>query len=811
MSAEMNEVTAWRLDAHAHGWPILPNLNKMCVLKGWPEVVATTELITRRWARMRAYQATGMRIEHGSAAIDVDINNPIAEKIHAAMKARIESWGIDPTKLLIRKGKGHKIALFCQTEEIFSRLHSRRWRAPGASSEDETHAIEIFGGGSPRQFGVQGPHSHNPDGSVAVSYSWEGPSPAEVPVTDLPKLTKAQFAELVDLVEQMLREAGFEPVERSTKGEGDAARAYDIADGVEGNVFELLDGRQLSLADLEAAAATEEGLRCSASWLEGPTAKNKTRCIIGRSRRGHLTIWDSSTGLTHMNASLQPPDTAAEMGRIAEKLAKLSEAQRSKLSTSDDVGVTATKLLGLHALCPTESKCVVPIVGTAPEGMTLANFRASMEQYGKFGERGPLGGAPKLINPADIWLRDERRLTVAGSRMRPDKARPTFVEEDGKLFINTYRPPVHAAAPEGLDVFLALVAHLMPDLDEREWYLDWQAHKRQHPAVPGPGVVMVAKQQGAGRGTLFSIVTALFGQDYVGKVDPATLTGDGGQSQYNTWMANSVVVLVDEMFNAGVGAHLWQRQKVYDKLKGLIDPASRRVEIILKGAQNYVTQTYASFLIATNNANALPLDEDDRRICVLTNGGKLADNPALAQRLNRYREGDGFKAGFIAAVDAFLRERKLDSFNPYAPPPMFEGKRRMIEINMTDAGAAADDAIEEMPGDFVTLGAFLAHVSRRLDNPHEHKGWKGEARARLDRSGWILLGRTNVDARYSKAHVWGRDAAAQVKWVETPLAERRALLAANDDPLGGRGAALSEVKRRGLRVVGKTPLAEVTT
>lgn len=807
-------VKALRLKLLANGYTPLPSKDKACFYSGWPTVVVTVEDIekwTRQWSKTKT--ATGLRVCDNLAVSDVDINHSVAEKVLAAWEDLIESWGIDPTQILERRGKGHKVAWFYRTDEVFSRLHTRRWKAPGDGPEDDTHAIEIFGGASARQFGAHGPHSRDERGNVLISYRWSGPSPADVPLADLPVLTKAQQVQLVDLGEAIMKDDGFAAVERSTKGESDAVRVYDISDDIEGEAFELLDGRQMSLADLEAAAAaaTEKELRCSASWLEGPTAKNRTRCLIGRTHRGHLTIWDAQSGLTHMKASLQPPDTAAEMERFAEKLAKLPEAQRNKLSTGDDVGITATKLLGLYALCPTENRCVVPLMAsTTTEGMTLANFKASLEPYGRFGERGPLGGAPKFINPADIWRRHEKRLTVAGLRMRPDKGRPTF-EEAGELFINTYRPPVHTAAPEGLDVFLDLVAHLMPDPDEREWYLDWQAHKRQHPAVPGPGVVMVAKQQGAGRGTLFSIVAALFGQDYVSKVDPATLTGEGGQSQYNTWMASSVVVLVDEMFNAGAGAHLWQRQKVYDKLKGLIDPASRRVEIVQKNAQNYVARTYASFLIATNNANALPIDEDDRRICVLTNGGKLADNQALTQRLDRYRDGAGFTAGFIAAVDGFLMARKLDDFDPYASPPMFEGKRRMIETNMTDAGAAADEALEALPGDFVTRNAFLAHVNRRLDSPHEHKGWKGDALARLDRSGWISLGRTNVDARYSKAHVWARDEAAQARWAETPLADRRALLDANDDPLGGRGVvALVEARRRGLRVVEKMPPEEVT-
>jgi hypothetical protein len=496
------------------------------------------------------------------------------------------------------------------------------------------------------------------------------------------------------------------------------------------------------------------------------------------------------------------PAQALEKTRSAADPVALERITTTRLNPDDPVMVTATKLRALYAICPTEQKSVVPIAASSmTEGMTLASFKSSMVKYGEPGAPGPRGGQPPWINPADIWLKDKRLLTVAGLRMRPDMPGPTY-EEDGKVWVNVYNPPRHEAAPEGLEVFLAFMEHLVPDKSEREWYLDVWAHKFQHPHIPGPAVIHVAakRQQGTGRGTLFAIKAQLFGEAYVRKVDSGVLTGDGGQSQYNTWLANSVMVQVDELFN-DAGRPLFQRQKAYERIKAVIDPAARSVEIIQKIQNNYAARTYASVEIATNNPNALPLDEDDRRTGVLTNGGKLEDNPALKAALDRYRDDDRFTPGFIAAVAGFLADRSTARFDPYAIPPMFEGKRRMIAANVTDAGAAADDALENLRGDFVTRNAFLERVRLNLDDPHEHKGWKTEARDRIERSPWLFLGRVKLSEKGSKADVWARNEAAKRLWLNTSLAERQALLAANDDPRGQTIATRTRALMLGLETL----------
>ena len=60
--------------------------------------------------------------------------------------------------------------------------------------------------------------------------------------------------------------------------------------------------------------------------------------------------------------------------------------------------------------------------------------------------------------------------------------------------------------------FLAFLERFLPDRREREWLLDWMAHKMRRPEIPGTAIVFVADDVedtgngkfGTGRGMLFA-------------------------------------------------------------------------------------------------------------------------------------------------------------------------------------------------------------------------------------------------------------------------------------------------------------------
>lgn len=681
-----------------NGYTPLPNRDKRCFLDNWPHVEVDDDLI-HGWERRPRFRATGIRVENGLAVIDVDVDGGSA--LAAALYDAV--WTERPAEPLIRYGGGTKEAWFVRCSESFSRIHSRSFMKPGAKPDDPAHRVEIFGGLSPRQFGAFGAHTIDDDtGETKRTYSWEGgDDPSNTPLAELPLLTKDAMFAVVDRIEAVLVKAGYEPVLMSSKGENDLERVYDLTDEMR---FDLNTGDTLSLHDLRDLARRSEGLRCSAGWLEGPSAKRRDRCIVGATRAGNLTIWESASGVTHMEAAVEPPSFEEALDRARERIAELAEQDKQKVRRGDSKDVAAAKLLETYAFCGVQTRAVVPIYpNSADDGMSLTAFRQLMLPWSE-AEIGPRGGE-KRVNPADVWACNPKRPTVGGVRLRPDMARPIFTE-NGEDYVNAYKPPIFAdAAKGGIDGGMELIEQLLPDARERQWFLDWLAFKFVNPGVPGPAVIMLARAFGTGRGTLGQLVKRLFGENYVRSLPFSIFAGQSYQSQYTDWRATALVVLVNESSDVGetVSVHRAKRN-VYEHLKEIVEPRAERATIIRKTDPSYETKVCASYLVFTNNPDAIPLPPDDRRFAVLSNGEPRDET--FWNRINAWLD----RPENIAAFAAMLETRDLSDYNPYAVPPKTDAKTTMSDLSRSDLDRAIDLVIDSLVGEAMTMSQIEAGV-----------------------------------------------------------------------------------------------------
>lgn len=312
----MNAATDLRLKLLSNGFTPLPNTEKRCLLKGWPFLVVD-EATVRKWGRFRKYPDSGIRLDRGLCVIDIDIDET------SAVERLVERLaGLLPGSLqLVRHGNGAKIAIFVRTSEPFDRVTTRRWIKPGETEDGGAHGVEIFGGKSARQFGAFGRCSRE------KTYRWGGRSPLDTRFNQLPIFLKRQFFSVLDAAEEVLKQSHWRAVECSVRGENISRPVRDLTDDMR---FECSDGVTRALADLEELAKYGglHDLRCSASWLEGPSARRTDRCLIGDAGNGHLTIWETSTGITHMRRT--------EIDQIIdEKLREISQGRPSTLEIID--------------------------------------------------------------------------------------------------------------------------------------------------------------------------------------------------------------------------------------------------------------------------------------------------------------------------------------------------------------------------------------------------------------------------------------------------------------------------------------------
>ena len=236
----------------ANGYTPLANKDKMCILKGWPSLHVDEAQIDV-WSHQLKWRATGVRIERGLVAIDLDVND--ADAVYAIIEALpADIWAL-LAHAPVRRGKGAKEAWFCRLaegESNFYRLTSAGYRLPDSASDDTVHRVEIFAGDSGRQFGAYGAHSIGNDGKVEVAYRWvDGRGLADVPFDDLPRLTRAQLAKVGEVASAVLDNLGWVHDELSKAGFSSPSVIYDL----DNQQFETREHGTVTLEELEDLCA----------------------------------------------------------------------------------------------------------------------------------------------------------------------------------------------------------------------------------------------------------------------------------------------------------------------------------------------------------------------------------------------------------------------------------------------------------------------------------------------------------------------------------------------------------------------------
>lgn len=731
--------TAIRHALLANGYTPIASAGKAGMPKKWQDLVVNEALILR-WDRTRSFTAlagdratTSVRIDGDLFVIDIDVR-------HEAAAEAVEGvlWDAVPDfmEMCLRRSSGsRKVALFGRIDGVKIRArHTASFVNP--EHPDEGERVEFFGAGTARHFVVAGPYVLK-DGSIAPGreYSFdEGGSMVDVPLADLPVFPADKLADVIDACEAALAQH-MERVEGTAKGVEEQAQVYDLEPDHE---WRLSDGRLIRLADAEviaqAAASTGEELRGHANlWDRGSRTPNRVKAVIGFTG---LVLIDFKTGTSHRWASRRPVDFQSDaiVGGLQKLRDQQQEREQSRRAEQSEF-VQEEPALGWAVDPPAlprdatfeeaVANCLIRYGARQHDGWPIDLYATSAEKaafkpegmkamFKRFSRylEGPRGGTVEE-NVVAFWYANPERLTIDDVRMRPDRAFPIYLDEAGNIVKNTYRKPRHVGADKGeLATFSAFIAHLLPDQREREYFMRWLAFKHRNPHVPGVSIVFVAHDDtngeavyGTGRGTLFKIIEKLFGERYVSHQSFDVLSGSSSQSAYDDWLAESVIVTVDEARIDPNGARFGNRQATYERLKEIIDPSVRTRTLQIKGKQRFTAKVFASLLIATNHPDALMIPDGDRRFSILSNGAALPfDHPIHDWMLY----GDN-----IAALARHLDTMDLGTYRSDQPLDT-DAKRHMASMSANDLDRAFADARKVFSSLF-TKAQLRAFVGRELD------------------------------------------------------------------------------------------------
>ena len=323
-------------------------------------------------------------------------------------------------------------------------------------------------------------------------------------------------------------------------------------------------------------------------------------------------------------------------------------------------------------------------------------------------------GKQKLVPVVGVWLNAENRLSLDGG-VRLDPTLPDRIvrDEEGQLCLNTYRPPPWGDGKydEGeVEVFMEFLEYLLPDYQEREFFLDWIACKAQDMAFRGPAVLMVTPSQGTGRTTLADMLCTMLGEANSVSMPFSKLIGHG---DFNEWQEKPFVV-ADETLNMAEDQSVY---RAYEAFKDVVDFRPKRIRLNAKYDRARVAYTYSTYLLFSNHVDALRITSKDRRLVVLRN----PDEPAPPEFFNNLN--DWLAEGrWMKALWRWLRQRKVER-DMTAPAMDTELKRDMVRASRSGAEIAMDILLSLWKGEYIATAPLLQvmeQVAPRLHIEPKH-------------------------------------------------------------------------------------------
>ena len=352
----------------------------------------------------------------------------------------------------------------------------------------------------------------------------------------------------------------------------------------------------------------------------------------------------------------------------------------------------------------------------------LDGFLRSMQHLQVPDPNPPASNPHKQIPFTKLWERDVATLKADYAAMRPDYPDEDILKRGSEQVMNTYLPPQHPERGGEANTFWEFISHLLPSKGDDKIFLDWLAHKVQHPGDRMHGMVMVTPAYGTGRGTLVQIMQKLFGIEYVNEVELSDLIGSTGQSQYNSYLADSLMVTVAEALEEREDISKWTARHVaYERLKMVCDPVSQKMHVRRKYGRNSSEQIFASLFISSNHVDALAIEPGDRRLIVLDNCEvPLVDAPGdLYGRIHEWKD----KNTNIGKLERVMLNRACE-YAAFGAPPITAAKTRMVDAGQSDVDRLFELFVEQAEGDLATAAQWrqFAHKARMkydLDLPSD--------------------------------------------------------------------------------------------
>ena len=237
------------------------------------------------------------------------------------------------------------------------------------------------------------------------------------------------------------------------------------------------------------------------------------------------------------------------------------------------------------------------------------------------------------------------------------------------------------------ELFSSHVGYLIPDVQQREYFLDWLAWIIQHPARKMMFAALLHGKQGTGKSWFCELTKVILGRHNVSEPSHAQVC-----SEFTGWIAKKQFITIHELRKKG-------RYDIADVLQVLI--TQKTVGLNMKNIEAFEIENFANFLLITNVETAIPQETSERRYLVIRCADQTRFGDSHGQPTDRTRsyyknlfasigtpEAPGDEA---RRVLSWLSKRKIkldgESFAPEttARKAMVEATREPLEAYLGDA------------------------------------------------------------------------------------------------------------------------------
>lgn len=330
-------------------------------------------------------------------------------------------------------------------------------------------------------------------------------------------------------------------------------------------------------------------------------------------------------------------------------------------------------------------------------------------------------------------------------RFLPDLSPFAIIKDDmGRKGLNTYIPAIIRHRAGNVDRWLKYLDKIFNNADDVKIFQDYVAHCIKYPGHKIPWSVLLQSAKGIGKQMIGDVIKFCIGESYTYQPDAEELVS--GVSQFNGWMRNKLMILVDEV-------RVGDRNDLMNGLKTII--TDRRIAVESKGVDQEMEDNVANWIFFSNFKDAFPIDENERRYCIfyssLQSAQQIADAGLDKEFFDMMYHWLEMEGGYEQIADFYLNY-PIEKGSLSHRAPQTSSYDEVIRIGRSPLRVLLDDKVENKErgfrGGYVSYTAFqkaITDSSSIRTKPLEHT-----IKAIIENKGYEELG-------YTKAPVVGED------------------------------------------------------